>query len=238
MTKIRRHWLDFLLFLIAVISAAAIILFHEQPFAREWVCQTIKCVTLPNGGAWYKIAYDLGIGGLTSLMFYFLLVRLPEGQKRRRVKRSLSGHYRAFRKDLISTILAATEGSYDYDTVEKLLDQRAFREHFKEKVSESEERWHRFLNRLEEHHIRDLLTTMEIFRDEISFLLNTIYIADDEPFEFFKRLSAAIYAQKDVTPEYDPVKQLAGFLWNLLAGWDWVSGYRERDVVQEMIEAI
>jgi len=77
---------------------------------------------------------------------------------------------------------------------------------------------------------------MEIFRDEI--VLNTTDIADDEPFEFFKRLSAAIYVQKEVTPDYDPVKQLSGFLWNLLAGWDWVSGYRERDIVQEMIEAI
>ena len=122
--------------------------------------------------------------------------------------------------------------------VKRLLDQKVFRNYFKEKVSASEERWHRFLNRLEAHHIRELLTTMEIFRDEISFVLNTTDIADDEPFEFFKRLSAAIYVQKEVTPDYDPVKQLSGFLWNLLAGWDWVSGYRERDIVQEMIEAI
>jgi hypothetical protein len=181
-------------------------LFHEKPFGREWLCQTIRCVPLPNGDAWFKIGYDLGIGGLTSLMFYVLLVRLPDAQKRGRVKRSLSGHYLAFRKDLISTILGATEGSYDYDLVKRLLDQKVFRNYFKEKVSASEERWHRFLNRLEAHHIRELLTTMEIFRDEISFVLNTTDIADDEPFEFFKRLSAAIYVQKEGTPDYDPVQ--------------------------------
>ena len=124
MSKIRRHGLDIFLILIALASAAAIVFFHEKPFGREWLCQTIRCVPLPNGDAWFKIGYDLGIGGLTSLMFYVLLVRLPDAQKRGRVKRSLSGHYLAFRKDLISTILGATEGSYDYDLVKRLLDQK------------------------------------------------------------------------------------------------------------------
>jgi len=101
MSKIRRHGLDIFLILIALASAAAIVFFHEKPFGREWLCQTIRCVPLPNGDAWFKIGYDLGIGGLTSLMFYVLLVRLPDAQKRGRVKRSLSGHYLAFRKDLI-----------------------------------------------------------------------------------------------------------------------------------------
>jgi hypothetical protein len=196
------------------------------------------CPLVGNGEAWSKIAYDLGIGGLTSLMFYILLVRLPDSQRRRRTKRSLAGHYKAFKEDLISTILGVGVVSYAADEVVRLMDQKAFREYFEEPVSDGQNRWHRFLNNIEAHHIRDILTTMEIFRDEISYTLNTTYIPDDKPFEFLKRLSAAIYLQKDATPEYEPVKQLSRFLWELLAGWNFVTGYRERDIVQEMIDAI
>ena len=66
----------------------------------------------------------------------------------------------------------------------------------------------------------------------------TTDIEDFEASEFFKRLSALIYSHKDATTEYDPVKQLSQFLWNVFAGWDWVSGYRQRDIVQDMIDSI
>jgi hypothetical protein len=118
------------------------------------------------------------------------------------------------------------------------LDQKRFRAYFKEPVTQNHERWDRFLNNLEEHHIRELLMTMEIFRDEVNQVLITTDISDIETSEFFKRLSAAIYSHRNATAEYDPVKQFSGFLWTVLSGWDIISGYRERDVVQDMIDAI
>jgi hypothetical protein len=69
-------------------------------------------------------------------------------------------------------------------------------------------------------------------------VLVTTDISDVETSEFFKRLSAAIYFHKNATAEYDPVKQLSGFLWSVLSGWDNIKGYRERDVVQDMINGI
>jgi hypothetical protein len=79
---------------------------------------------------------------------------------------------------------------------------------------------------------------MEIFRDEMLFVLNNTDVPDEEPFEFFKRLSNAIYLMKNATLDYDSTKSLCGFLWTVFAGWNWVSGYRERDVIEEMIKAI
>ncbi len=60
----------------------------------------------------------------------------------------------------------------------------------------------------------------------------------DEPFEFLKRLSTAIYFMQDKTTDYDDTKSLGGFLWRLFANFDIITGYRERDIIQEMIEAI
>jgi hypothetical protein len=47
-----------------------------------------------------------------------------------------------------------------------------------------------------------------------------------------KRLSNAIYSMKDVTLGYDETKPLARFLWSVFAGWDFITGYREEDIVK------
>jgi hypothetical protein len=86
--------------------------------------------------------------------------------------------------------------------------------------------------------VRDLRTQMEIFRDEVTFILNNTDVPRDEPFEFLKRLSAAIYAIRDVTPDYDDVKRLDNFLWAIFAGWDPIAGYRKEDIVKKMIHEI
>jgi len=43
---------------------------------------------------------------------------------------------------------------------------------------------------------------------------------------------------KDVTLGYDEFKPLAGFLWSVFAGWDFITGYRKEDIVKKMIDAI
>jgi hypothetical protein len=59
-------------------------------------------------------------------------------------------------------------------------------------VTPDQERWHQFLNNLDEFYLGRLQTLMEQFRDELIFVLNNTDIPKDEPFEFLKRLSAAI----------------------------------------------
>ena len=80
---LRRRSLDVLLALVAIVSVAAVLLSHEDPFVRIAVCnQTGFCSTFAHAKAWYKVIYDLGIGALVSLAFYVLVVRLPEYQRR------------------------------------------------------------------------------------------------------------------------------------------------------------
>ncbi|NOZ43272.1 MAG: hypothetical protein GXP02_08950 [Alphaproteobacteria bacterium] len=79
---------------------------------------------------------------------------------------------------------------------------------------------------------------MEIFRDEIFFVLNNTNFKDDRIFNFLKDLSEVIYLNRDVELEYDSVKSFCGFLWGIFACWDWVKGYSESDVIEEMIETI
>jgi hypothetical protein len=68
--------------------------------------------------------------------------------------------------------------------------------------------------------------------------LNNADIPDDRAYEFLKRLSAAIFCLKDASIRYDEIKPLSGFLWQIFAGWDFISGYKKEDVIKEMIDSI
>jgi hypothetical protein len=234
-----KHRLDAVLFLIAALSFAALFLAHEDPFARDAVCKSLRfCPVLENAKAWNKIAYDLAAGSLVSLVFYVLIVRVPDYQRRRRYKRSFAHQYQDFREDCIGLMLGVADGTYAWGDQRELSDQKKFKEYFSEWVTADQTRWHRFLNRLDEHRLNQLLARMEQFRGEILFVLNNVDIPSEKPFEFLKRLSAAIYTMRDKTIDYDDIKSLGGFLWQVFAGFDFITGYQKRDIIQDMINAI
>jgi len=229
-----------MLAVIFVLSGAALFLANEDPFARDALCAHISfCLTSPDAKPWNKIIYDLAVGALISVLFYWLVVWLPDYQRRQRLKRGLKRHYRSFRQDCIEIMLLVADGSYSGGFPESLLQQDKFKDYFKQTVPPGDRnRWDQFLNKLDPHYLRELLTRMEIFRDEIAFVLNNADIPKDEPFDFLKRLSAAIYSMKDVTLGYDETKPLAGFLWTVFTGWDWITGYRKEDIVEKMLNSI
>jgi hypothetical protein len=80
--RIIKQPLDIALMVIAIISLAALFLAHEEPFARDALCRATKfCPTIANAKAWNKIFYDLAAGALVSLIFYGLIVRVPDYQR-------------------------------------------------------------------------------------------------------------------------------------------------------------
>ena len=82
-----KRLLDIALIAIFVLSVAPLFLAHEDPFARDALCAyTGFCPVMPNAKAWNKIFYDLAVGALVTLVFYLLVVRLPDYQRRQRLK--------------------------------------------------------------------------------------------------------------------------------------------------------
>ncbi len=135
-------------------------------------------------------------------------------------------------------LLSACQGSYKSGLPKNLAKQVEFRKFVKEAVSESQERWHVVLNGLNDRLLKDLLVELEILMNEVSYILNNVNVEDPNVFSFFKRLSQEVYKLKNTTMEYDDVKQLSHFLWELFSGWSFIDGYREDDIVSVMIEKI
>jgi hypothetical protein len=95
----------------------------------------------------------------------------------------------------------------------ELVDQKKFREYFKQNISPDQDRWDAVHNKMTEHHLDDLLTHLEILRTEISFSMAAIEIDDKRALEFLKRLSATLIRMRNTTLDYDSMKSLGGFLW-------------------------
>lgn len=219
-------------------SAATMLIANDDPFVRVWLCANVTCPDILHLKPWRKISYDLSVGSVVSLFFYWLVVRVPEYQRRKRIKRSFVYRYLQFKEDCIAVMVGVADGSYDADLPSRLLDQKQFREYFNVKVSPSQYRWHAFLNNLDQPNLRELTKLLEIFRAEITYVLDSIDIPDQEPREFLKRLSASILSMQDTTLGYDETKVFARFLWELFAGWNFITGALKKDIVKEMIDAI
>jgi hypothetical protein len=239
LTKNSKHLLDGALWAIGIASVAALFLAHEDPFARDAFCSHIQiCPKIANAKAWNTILYDLAVGALVSLLLYVLIVRIPDYQKRQRIKRSLTKQYENFREDCIAIILMVSDGTFEWGFHRELIDQAKFKEYFKQPVGNGQDRWDAFMNKLDKYHLEALILKMEILRDEVTFALNNVDISDEQPFVFLKRLSHALFSMRNTTLGYDETKSFAGVLWSVFAGWDAVSGYRERDIIEDMIAAI
>ncbi|MER8591810.1 hypothetical protein NKH33_09425 [Mesorhizobium sp. M1182] len=232
------QYLSPVLWLLLAISASMIALGNEDPFARDLLCGFGVCPTSGHASAWNKLAYDTGVGVFLSLVFYWLLVRVPEMQKRKRLKKSLTTQYRMFKQDCLATMVGVTVGAFKMETVHQLMGQNEFRAFFNAQATQDQNRWDAFQNKIQPHNVSDLMIAMEVFRDEIGYVLNNVDIESDEAFDFFQRLLGAIHSVGRSTVDLDDGDRLSGFLWQMFSGWDPVKGYRDHDIVARMIEQI
>ena len=185
-----------------------------------------------------QIIFNISVGVIVSTFIYFLVVRFPERRKRTRIKRNLKHQYDLFKEDCITTFLDALQQPYDPELISELKDRDKFKNYFKESVTRAQNRWDAVYNRLDDYMLKRLLTELEILRNEILFTLAAIDIENDEVFSFLKRLSQVVYRIRNWSQHSDEREELFRFLWSVHTGWDVISGYREKDVIAETIEAI
>lgn len=226
------------LIFIVVISIAIMFLANEDSLLRDALCRSGICFYSDYAHGWNKLFYDFAAGCVITVVFYWLLVRWPEHQKRKRIKRSFYAQYRAFKLACIENFLAVADGGFDSALPESLLPIDCFRKYFKQHIGDGKTRWDEVANKMTPYYLEATFVRMEILRQEVSLVLHSIDVSDDEAFELLKRLSHAMQMQRSATTDYDSMKSFLSFFWSLFAGWDWVEGYRARDIVEEMVGSI
>jgi hypothetical protein len=199
------------------------------------VCLMVGARTTPNRD-YIQLLNALSVGFVISAAFYFLVVYLPESQKRSRIYRGMEKQYRLFKKSCIDTFLILS-CSQEYQHREMLLDQEEFRRYFKNYNANNENRWDAVANGIQnnEYYLNEILYELRMLNDEIKFVRNNIDIHDEEVFQFLKNLSQIIHRMESTKPEYDDIKSFCRFLWEIFSGWSFIDGYRKTDIIAEMI---
>ena len=203
----------------------------RPPFFRSWLWLR----PFPTGN---QIIFDLSVGVLTSVLMYFLVVRLPERSKRVRVRAGLVSAYESFKQECISVYLACFVNSYPAELPRELLDRNRFREFFKGPYSQDQTKWDAVANGLNDYRVKTLVVELEILMNEIHYTLSAVDVADPKAYAFFKHLSQILYRSKNWSANYDDIKSMLGFLWSVHTGWSPIEGYLQKDVVQDMIDAL
>ena len=202
------------------------------------VCFLAGAATTPDKN--YALLINaLSVGFVISAIFYFIVVYLPESQKRNRVYRSMERQYRLFKSSCISTFLILSD-SQEYPHSEMLLDQEGFRRYFKNNNAKNENRWDAVANGIQgnEYYLNEILYELRVLNDEIKFVRSNIEIHDEEVFSFLSQLSQVIHRMESTKPEYDDIKSFCRFLWEIFTGWSFIDGYRKTDLIEDMIERI
>ncbi|MDM0008080.1 hypothetical protein QTI51_23670 [Variovorax sp. J22G73] len=181
------------------------------------------------------IAFNLCLGYLTSVFFWLLVVHVPERQRRKLLRESLSRRYADFKHNTIQ--ICSWAGNLQLSTmdVDELTEKSKFKDYF------HRQRWYDVANGLEanQDYVDGLLLEMQLLADELTYILNNVVIQDVEVHGLFKQLTERVYRMK-YDPNYtaDPVKYICQFLWELHANWSFVVGYMPNDPVTDKIARV
>ena len=181
--------------------------------------------------------HDIAVGVMVSLFIYFLVVWLPDRDKRKRVQRNLQFQYNYFKERCIEIFLSAMGPSFDPAVIDSLKDRGVFMRFFKEELSPGQTRWDAVANGLNAENINSLIIEFEIFISEVRFTLIAIDVQNEDAFAFLKQLANVLYRARNCSADYDGVKSLLGLMWHVFAGWSFVEGYIKKDEIADMIEA-
>lgn len=184
------------------------------------------------------IAFNLAVGYLVSALFWSLVVYLPERSRRSVLLDNLSRRYKSFRRSVLQILLWSSIGTHDSQMPDELSDHRRFKEYFK---ADQSSKWYAAMNGLQEDpdRMHELLLELEIFADEIAYVLNNANISDPQIHRFFKTLKENIYRLNHSTVyTYDQVKYVGQFLWSVLARWSFIDGQLEDDIIQTTIDRL
>jgi hypothetical protein len=208
--------------LFTLIFTYIVSIFEETTFESEFI----------------KFILAIFISILAAFIFYIFQVYLPEQKRNKIIKNNLNKRYLQFKQDSISIFLSVLKESASIECIEKLCDVANFREFFKKTEEDHRTKWDKVLDEMDEYELKQLLIEFEILHDEIFYVLNTVKIDDEEVYSFYKRLKEGVYRLRYINLEFEGVDVLFDFFWEIFAGWSFVTGYRNDDIIEFMIKKI
>lgn len=181
------------------------------------------------------IVFNFAIAYLVSLMFWVLIVYIPDRQVRRILKNNLSLRYQAFKEDTIDILVLGCKDTEGMQLSRVLSHHITFREFFN---ASNKYRWYEVMNYLEANpqKLDDVRNQLQFLVDEIAYVLSKVNFDEPHVHAFFRWLCVQVNRLKqDSNYSHEQVKYYGRFLWKIFTGWDRVDGYSAEDVIKKMI---
>ncbi|WP_110656802.1 hypothetical protein [Salinicola halimionae] len=226
--------LDLLLCMLAVICLWLMLTASSDP-VLPWLKGTSVAGAFEQFSTGNQIVFDLSVGVLSAIGMFYLLVRLPEYERKIRIKRQLNFSYQSFKGSVIQIFVGAIQSSYNTETVNRLMNQREFRDFFKDPYILGQNKWQGVENKMSGFMLRQLALETEVLLNEFQHVLSVIDIRDPDVYSFMKRLSETLYRAKTWPTDYDSTKEIFAFFWTILSGWSFEEGYAESEYILDMI---
>lgn len=151
-------------FVVCVIAIIVVISFH---FGSNWL--------KPK---WWAEAFAIATGflasGITSFLFYYLVVYLPSKRRRKTIKENLRQIYKNIKRDiLLQVVFASIKGGRrdleaSYDEIEKLMSPEVFATTFG-KGREADEGFYAFQNQMHDNtpEFQEIVLNLEMLSKQI-----------------------------------------------------------------------
>ncbi|EGQ8277481.1 hypothetical protein GT901_23970 [Vibrio parahaemolyticus] len=186
-----------------------------------------------------SILFNLTSGLLISIWFYFLVVFVPDFQKKQRVKKHFIMQYYEFRKQVIAHILETCQESYDSELLMELINPNEFKTYFDEKIEPSKTRWHVFINNADSTVIQSILSEFIAFKEATLYLLSKMDIENENVHSFLHNFNTITTVLVNTSvDDYDSMKVFSSYLRDVFAGFNFSTGVRKYDYFEKMFEKI
>lgn len=190
----------------------------------------------------YAIASNILISCFVSFVFFFLLVYVPESRRRKMLRQNALSVYRSVKRDILRNVLAASikggrkDLSSSEDVLDKLMHPHEFRERF-EKGSLGDEGFYAFANQMsdETYEFIEIVNQLKVLSHHLNFLMHNFPFRDERLFGYVTRLEQLLLRIQTSGAGYDESKPLCRYIYQVYAGWDWVSGYTGYDPVEKSL---
>lgn len=192
---------------------------------------------------YYKnsIVFEMAAGVFSGMVIWFLVVYIPDRNKRKILRDNLSRQYHDFKEAILTIFMFAVEGGADMRKVEILMDYRKFQDFFEEEEENGMNRWGIVINWLSNRkdYVREIVMEMELLGREAQHARDNCGIHDQYVDAFLGRLIATPHRYKEIHigDNYDiMMKPFMRLLWSIFAQWNYVDGQHKEDPIQRMID--
>jgi hypothetical protein len=194
----------------------------------------------------YDILSSLLIGVLSSFAFYYLVVYLPQSEKKRIIKAVFLRLYLSIKKSILAEIIS-TAISYDPECkpmfeniqIDDLLKHHKFRNVFEQDGSKA---WYAFVNGMsgQDQECQKAITyNIRLLVKKIEYILSNYELKTEKDYDALHNLEIFLLDWINHKVEYgtDDYKIPARNIWDLFAGsYLYGSGPQDHDYIEKIIE--